>query len=89
MKYYRKDNSVIELPDEESKPSGYKEITEEQYNTFMSICGQLAELRFELKKTDYKCLKHMDGEMTDEEYEPIKQARHNLRIQINELEAQL
>ena len=41
----------------------------------------------ELKNTDYKLLKYMDGELTTAEYEPIKQQRAQLRVRIRELEA--
>ena len=41
----------------------------------------------ELKNTDYKLLKYMDGELTEAEYEPIKQERAALRIRIRELKA--
>lgn len=43
----------------------------------------------ELKNTDYKLLKYMDGALTDAEYEPIKEQRAELRRQINDLETQL
>ena len=41
----------------------------------------------ELKNTDYKLLKYMDGELTAEVYEPFKQQRAQLRVRIRELEA--
>ena len=41
----------------------------------------------ELKNTDYKLLKHLDGEITAAEYEPIKAQRAALRASIRELEA--
>lgn len=40
-----------------------------------------------LKATDYKVLKHIDGELTTAEYEPIKQERAELRVRIRELES--
>lgn len=89
MKYYRKDNTVIALNDEETKPSGYKTITEAEYNRISNILSQLAELRFELKKTDYQAIKHSEGWISEEDYAPIKAARQSLRDQINELEASL
>lgn len=39
-----------------------------------------------LVESDYQCLKHADGELTDEEYESIKAQRHAWRAEINELE---
>ena len=89
MKYYRKNNDVIVLPEEEAKPKGYHEITEEEYNHVLSILSQLAELKFELKKTDYKAIKHSEGLISEEDYAPIKEAREQLRVQIRGLEAEL
>ena len=43
----------------------------------------------ELKNTDYKLLKYMDGELTAEEYEPYKQQRTQLRVRIRELENEI
>ena len=43
----------------------------------------------ELKNTDYKLLKYMDGELTAEEYEPFKQQRAQLRVRIRELESEI
>ena len=89
MKFYKKDHSILALPEEQSKPAGYHEITEEQYHNFENILGQIAEKIFELKKTDFKALKFAEGWISEEEYAPIKSARQSLRDQINELEAQL
>lgn len=42
----------------------------------------------QLKATDYKLLKYIDGELTAAEYEPIRQERAQLRVRIRELEAE-
>ena len=47
------------------------------------------ELKKQLSALDYHTLKHVDGAMTDEEYEPIKQQKIAYRAKINELEAQM
>lgn len=36
-----------------------------------------------LASTDYKALKHADGALTDEEYEPTRLERQELRDKIN------
>lgn len=41
---------------------------------------------FLLAQTDYKTLKYIDGEFTEEEYYPIKQERISYRNKIRELE---
>lgn len=43
-------------------------------------------LKQQLAESDYKCLKHSDGALTDEEYEPVRAQRAELRRKINELE---
>ena len=42
-----------------------------------------------LEQTDYKALKHADGVMPDEEWEPVKEKREELRAKINACEAEL
>ena len=42
-----------------------------------------------LEQTDYKALKHSDGALTDEEYEPVKAQRAVLRERINQLESEI
>ena len=39
-----------------------------------------------LTQTDYKSLKHADGALTDEEYQPTREQRALYRQRINELE---
>lgn len=50
---------------------------------------RIAELRSALASLDYHTLKHVDGQMTDEEYEPIKQQKIAYREEINALEAEI
>ena len=47
---------------------------------------QIADLKTELASTDYKCLKWLEGAMTDEEYAKVKAHRAGLRERINTLE---
>ena len=46
-------------------------------------------LKAQLSSTDYKCLKYVDGVISEEEYSLIRAERAELRKQINELEEQL
>lgn len=57
-----------------------KEISIIEINTKINI------LKEQLAETDYKALKFIDGEFTEEEYAPIREERKNYRIKINELE---
>lgn len=61
-----------------------------EYNSASKIAyKQIYELKKKLGKTDYKALKHADGEISDEEYECIKEERQSWRDEINKLEAQM
>ena len=49
--------------------------------------GRILELKKKLADTDYKLMKFIEGELTEEEYAPIKAQRQVWRNEINELEA--
>ena len=57
-------------------------ITEEQKikNT------KIAELKYKLIETDYQAIKYAEGQLTEEEYAPIKAQRQAWRDEINLLE---
>lgn len=91
-------NPLLELPE------GYTEITEEEYEQaqanilaslrqqktpIQEIKEQIAHLKMLLASSDYKLCKYLDGDMTEEDYAPIRQQRHAWRVRINELEAEL
>lgn len=48
--------------------------------------GRLKEM---LADTDYQAIKHSEGELTDEEYAPIREQRRQWRAEINQLEAKI
>lgn len=50
---------------------------------------EIQQLKAKLADTDYEAIKYAEGELTEEEYKPIKQQRKAWRYEINELEAQL
>lgn len=50
---------------------------------------QIFELKDQLSATDYKCLKYIDGALSDSEYAEVKAYRAKLREQINKLEDSL
>lgn len=47
---------------------------------------EVERLKAELASTDYKCLKYVDGALSEEEYAEAKAYRASLRARINELE---
>ena len=48
--------------------------------------AEIERLKAELAATDYKCLKYVDGALTEEEYAEVKAYRQELRNRINALE---
>ena len=50
---------------------------------------RIEELKQNLKDTDYKSLQHHEGEITDEEFAPIKAQRKEWRAEINRLQEEL
>ena len=60
-------------------------ITEEQKikNT------KIAELKYKLMQTDYQAIKYAEGQLTEEEYAPIKAQRQAWRDEINLLESEV
>ena len=55
-------------------------------NEKMKAQAELCAKLNQLKATDYKVLKHLDGELTATEYKPIKELRASLRQDIRALE---
>lgn len=49
----------------------------------------ISQLKQNLSNTDYLCLKYAEGELTEEEYAPIKAQRKAWRAEINRLEEEL
>lgn len=50
---------------------------------------EMEEIQAKLNNTDYKALKWMEGLLSDEEYNPIKEERMSLRRRYNELEEEI
>lgn len=55
----------------------------------LEICQEICELKNRLKNSDYKVLKHIENELTEDEYLEIKQERQAWRDRINELQEEL
>ena len=48
---------------------------------------EITQLKKQLSDTDYKAIKYAEGQLTEEEYSPIRLQRQSYRDRINELEA--
>lgn len=51
------------------------------------IDGEINALKNLLFQTDYQALKFSEGELSEEEYAPVKKKRQQYRDRINELES--
>lgn len=77
-------NATIEDRGEYYEVVPVPEPTQEEKNT-----AEIELLKAELSSTDYKCLKYVDGALTEEEYAEVKAYRQELRNKINQLEQDL
>ena len=59
----------------------------EQKNEEIRI--QIYELKAQLAATDYKALKYIEGEISEEDYAETRELRKALRAEINQLEEQI
>lgn len=67
-----------------------KELQEiENQNEKLQKQSEIQELKLKLQQTDYQAIKYAEGQLSKEEYEPMKTQRQEWRYKINELEAQL
>lgn len=48
--------------------------------------ARISELKSELAETDYKCLKFVDGALSEDEYAPVREYRQTLRDKINAMQ---
>lgn len=46
----------------------------------------IERLKDSLYATDYKAIKHSEGLISDEDYQPIKEERQSIRAEINKVE---
>lgn len=60
------------------------EEIEEQERAF--ALGRINELKNLLAESDYKAIKFAEGELTEEEYSPIRAQRREWRVEINRIE---
>ncbi len=69
--------------------TGAELLQEEIERKNEEIRFQIYELKARLAATDYKTLKFVEGEITEEEYAEIRELRKALRAEINLLEEQI
>lgn len=93
-----KDLETIDFPDELLEKAYNQELYTftyengqivEHFNQANAVKDEINELKQKLIDSDYQVLKFYEGEITPEEFEPVKQQRHEWRNRINELEQEL
>lgn len=52
----------------------------------MDKLNYIERLKDSLYATDYKAIKHSEGLISDEDYQPIKEERESIRAEINKVE---
>lgn len=57
-----------------------------KYEQFKDYHRQIAEFKRKLRESDYKAIKYAEGEISEEEYAPIREERRAWRNRINDLE---
>lgn len=80
-KWCNSNNATIEDKGEYYEVVEIKPPTQEEINAM-----EVERLKSELASTDYKCLKYVDGAISESEYAEVKAYRAELRARINELE---
>lgn len=53
----------------------------------MTRLNYIERLKDELHASDYKAIKHSEGLISNEDYQPIKEERQSIRAEINKVEA--
>ena len=84
MKYYIDNVEVNESQFIKAKNSGRFDINGQNLTTKSYI--KIQELKDKLAQTDYKAIKYAEGQLSEEEYAPIKAQRQEWRDEINRLE---
>jgi hypothetical protein len=51
--------------------------------------AKISVLKAKLRNTDYQAIKFAEGELSEEEYVPIREQRRAWRVEINALEAEI
>lgn len=98
--YIKRDN-MVEIPKKELEKigNGYKFdlktkaiVVDTEYQKEKEkeeILNKIAELKIKLEQTDYQTIKYAEGQLSEEEYTPIKAQRQAWRDEINLLESEV
>lgn len=86
--YVWTDEEIVEVGNDMFFASQTEEIEKAQaeYENESKKQEEIERLKSELASTDYKCLKYVDGALSESEYAETKAYRAELRQRINELQ---
>ena len=59
-----------------------------EYEEQMRLNYEIAKRKSKLANKDYQAIKYAEGELTEEEYAPIREQRRQWRAEINELQGE-
>ena len=76
---------AIEEHDETEEILVYIVYTEQELEKIQAQ-KRIVELKNLLNKTDYQAIKFAEGELSSQEYQPIKELRRSFRLEINQLQ---
>ena len=89
MKYLFNDKEISQNELQNYKPLEYSDDFQTIILRELTNEEKIAELKQKLAETDYKCLKFVDGELTQAEYAETWQKRKQWREEINKLEKEI
>lgn len=78
-------DELMGVTNEEQGPK----FTHKQLKSIYQKTYKIKSLKNKLASSDYQAIKFAEGEMTSEEYAPMKEQRRQWRAEINQLQAEL
>lgn len=89
MKYLFNDKEISQNELQNYRPLEYSDDFQTILLRELTNEEKISELKQKLAETDYKCLKFVDGELTQAEYAETWQKRKQWREEINKLEKEI
>ena len=89
MKYLFNDKEISQNELKNYRPLEYSDDFQTIILRELTNEEKISELKQKLAETDYKCLKFVDGEITQAEYAETWQKRKQWREEINKLEKEI
>ena len=78
-----------EKADKETERRSIDILINDKYDKITQMQYEIGKLKRNLDNTDYQAIKFFDGEMSAEDYAPVKEQRKGWRKDINNLEKEI